>query len=733
MLNLTKSTSIFKSKKKTETRQATAARFIPNLLMTLWISLSMIFGGVVFFSHQVSSIKHQYNPEQDPMGFITMLSVFLAVNLVMGVTMTIGMGKFTKTEWDLEWLTTLPISKPVLLINRLIERAILNPLYLGVIYLPIVLIFKNAHYSIAESLVYGVWTAIPLLFFASAIQTIIDTGLRLKMKPARLKNLQAMASLLSIALLILPQLSAGHFPPHLEYLKNIFGSITLILPFGLIPKMIYSTFPELQDVVLTVVETLVLIGGPYLLLLYQLRDGVVAGSGELSTRSKFIPKIAPSFLSPFMLREIRLLIRDQGYLAQTILTPLMVLGLQIFAVMSEKKIFLAEPKTVASMAFGMAGYSMMFSCFMCVVAEGASLWILYTLPRTLKSILFEKSFKWGVMALLYLLGFFTWAAFQMPHLFEAKSLIPFVLAFIGVPIFAVVTTSLGVLGFEGPSATFQKKMKPSSSYIYMLMMASYIGGFYLPSYFQTFISCFLIAMVAFALWQKAEERLPFLLDPAGMPRPTVSFGDGLIAAQLFLVLQSLLNMFMTDEGASTSGISIFKSFFFSGTLIWITIRIFYWKSETQDIPVFKSQKPFSSLAWGLGAGITGAAIAFGYMAVIKSHGWFSEELKTQLVDRDHLKLWVGVCAVLGAPIFEEFIFRGLIYRGLRRSIHPAFAVLISSLVFAFVHPTMSIIPVAILGVLTAIVFEVTGSLMGPMITHAVYNFSVFVLFPLLST
>ena len=720
MFNLTRSSAFFKSKKKIETRQATVARFVPGLLMTFWIALSMVVGGVVFFDKQISQIRVKFDPTQDPRGFIMMISVFLALYLFMAITMTIGMGKFTKTEWDLEWLTTLPISRPVLLANRIIERAVLNPIYLGCVYLPIVLIFRSAHYSVVDSIFYGVLAAIPILFLAAALQTVIDTGLRMQLKPARLKNIQALASLVSVALLILPRLSMARFPPHYEYLKNIFGPTTLNLPFGLIPKMIFSNFPQFQDLLLLTLELFVLIGLPYMLLLYQLRNGVVAGSGERSTRSKTIPGMSFGFLSPFMIREIRLLIRDQGYLAQTLFTPLMVLGLQIFTVMHDKKMFLGDPKAVASMAFGMAGYSMMFSCFMCVLAEGSSLWILYTLPRTLGSILFEKSFKWAMVALLYLLGFFTWAAFQMPHIFEAKSIIPFCFALIGVPIFA---------GFEGPSATFQKKMKPSSSYIYLLMLVSYIGGFYLQSYFQTFISCFLIAMVAFALWQKAEERLPFLLDPAGMPRPTVSFGDGLIAAQLFLVLQSLFNYGMTSEGGTTSGITIFESFFFSGVIIWISIRLFYWKSETQDIPVFKSKKPLSSLFWGVGTGIIGAVIAFVYMGIIKSHGWFTEELKTQLVDKEHLKLWIGLCAVLGAPIFEEFIFRGLIYRGLRRSIHPFFAVAISSLVFAFVHPAMSIIPVAILGILTALVFEVTGSLMGSMITHAVYNFSVIVLFP----
>jgi membrane protease YdiL (CAAX protease family) len=86
-----------------------------------------------------------------------------------------------------------------------------------------------------------------------------------------------------------------------------------------------------------------------------------------------------------------------------------------------------------------------------------------------------------------------------------------------------------------------------------------------------------------------------------------------------------------------------------------------------------------------------------------------------------LGLWTLPLALIAAPLFEEFIFRGLIFGGLRRSFGVWPATLASAALFAIVHPAISIIPVFILGACAALVYERSRSLLAPMIAHAVYN------------
>jgi len=84
-------------------------------------------------------------------------------------------------------------------------------------------------------------------------------------------------------------------------------------------------------------------------------------------------------------------------------------------------------------------------------------------------------------------------------------------------------------------------------------------------------------------------------------------------------------------------------------------------------------------------------------------------------------VWILPLAVLAAPLFEEFIFRGLIFGGLRRSMPLAAAMAASAAIFAVVHPPISMLPVFIVGLGTAWAYERTKTLLSPMLTHALYN------------
>jgi membrane protease YdiL (CAAX protease family) len=86
-------------------------------------------------------------------------------------------------------------------------------------------------------------------------------------------------------------------------------------------------------------------------------------------------------------------------------------------------------------------------------------------------------------------------------------------------------------------------------------------------------------------------------------------------------------------------------------------------------------------------------------------------------------------AVVGAPVSEELLFRGLFYRALRSSLRAWPAILISSAIFGLMHwvggdPLVSAGPRAILGVFLCLLYERTGSLYPGMAMHAAINSSV---------
>ena len=86
---------------------------------------------------------------------------------------------------------------------------------------------------------------------------------------------------------------------------------------------------------------------------------------------------------------------------------------------------------------------------------------------------------------------------------------------------------------------------------------------------------------------------------------------------------------------------------------------------------------------------------------------------------------IAVLLIVGlAAISEELFFRGFVFSGLRSRMTVWPAALISGLVFGLVHaPTgiTTVIPLAVLGVVLAWLYDKTGSLWPPVIAHALNN------------
>jgi membrane protease YdiL (CAAX protease family) len=78
--------------------------------------------------------------------------------------------------------------------------------------------------------------------------------------------------------------------------------------------------------------------------------------------------------------------------------------------------------------------------------------------------------------------------------------------------------------------------------------------------------------------------------------------------------------------------------------------------------------------------------------------------------------------VIIAPLAEEFIFRGYIYGVLRRNLGIVPGVLLTSLLFASIHLSLSALPALFLfGICLTLAYERTGSLWVPMLMHAGFN------------
>jgi membrane protease YdiL (CAAX protease family) len=87
-----------------------------------------------------------------------------------------------------------------------------------------------------------------------------------------------------------------------------------------------------------------------------------------------------------------------------------------------------------------------------------------------------------------------------------------------------------------------------------------------------------------------------------------------------------------------------------------------------------------------------------------------------------MQLAVALAACVGAPLQEEFLFRGLLYGSLKRYSGTALALISSSLLFGAIHMNLAaFLPLTILGFCFALAYEISGCLWVSILMHALFN------------
>jgi ABC-2 type transport system permease protein len=653
-------------------------------------------------------------------------AIFVGTLLLLAALFMALVGReIAQPQWDLEWLVTLPLPLSTLLSSRLIERAVTNSAGFIVLGPFLSSVAWECGYTWTAPLL-GFGLTIALLFTVATVQTLVDTGLRLSVSPPKLRNLQAVISVVAAVPLLLAMAMGLHDD------SFVFGWVAALpdwmswLPAGLVVRALASadagSAARWDAAMAGEVVATVAVG--YGLLHRQLRHGVVAAGAREAVRRMpaeagraAVPQAIWSWLPVVQRRELRLLGRDRAFMAQTLLFPAVVVGSQVF-LNAGAGVFVgavAHPENLAAIAFALAAYTLMASAFQTLSTEGQALWILFAVPHSLESVLWQKAKLWAAAATVYPLLVFAIAG-AMAGAVSLQFVGAAVVVLLGVPIFAVIATALGVFGCDPLAQEARRRIRPTFLYLYVTLASLYTYAVYASTVWQRAAMVILTALLATALWQRARDHLDFLLDPTASPPSRVSVSDGMIAALMFFVLQALVDILLIRSGIKAAPATvIWIGFAVAGATTYAATQLVYRLAHTTGVPrMFGSDMP-RALLWGVAGGIVASLVGVIYIEVIAAMN-----LLPSRSDRI-VALAIGALAVVAAPVFEEFIFRGLIFGGLRRSLGPGAATLASAAIFAIVHPPLSVIPVFAMGVCAALIYERTKVLVAPMLVHAIYN------------
>jgi membrane protease YdiL (CAAX protease family) len=127
-------------------------------------------------------------------------------------------------------------------------------------------------------------------------------------------------------------------------------------------------------------------------------------------------------------------------------------------------------------------------------------------------------------------------------------------------------------------------------------------------------------------------------------------------------------------------------------------------------------------------GVWGAVALWGLHVTQRSHelavyGFLTDRT---LIDQRYFTTWGLIGAALAVsigPIAEEILFRGVLYRLWERQWGWVAGALLSSTVFAIVHPN-NLIQAFLSAVLYACLYRRTGSLWASILCHFLYNLAI---------
>jgi hypothetical protein len=89
---------------------------------------------------------------------------------------------------------------------------------------------------------------------------------------------------------------------------------------------------------------------------------------------------------------------------------------------------------------------------------------------------------------------------------------------------------------------------------------------------------------------------------------------------------------------------------------------------------------------------------------------------------------VAVTAVGVAPVFEEGLFRGILYPAIKQAGYPLAATWGTAFLFALTHLNLlTFLPLMVFALILSALYERTGHLLAPITAHAAFNAANYVL------
>lgn len=203
------------------------------------------------------------------------------------------------------------------------------------------------------------------------------------------------------------------------------------------------------------------------------------------------------------------------------------------------------------------------------------------------------------------------------------------------------------------------------------------------------------------------------------------FGASVLVANGTLIPVMVLGLIQTQSGYNY-WVNIASA---AGTFAAIVVCWAIWHKQIRlraAKPVDKlSLMPMMVLAASVAVGMNGL---LSLIELYKYSPTFQEISELQM----EVPVWLGILSYgVLAPLGEEIVFRGIIYGQIRRVSNAPAAIVISAVLFGLFHGNLvQFVYALVIGLVLALVRELYGGLLYPMIFHSIANLFVYVMLDL---
>ena len=452
------------------------------------------------------------------------------------------------------------------------------------------------------------------------------------------------------------------------------------------------------------------------------------------------------WFDPLYRKELLWFLRDRGAVVQAVLIPVTAAGFQLFN--------LRGLLVHAGDAWNyFCGAGILFGTYFLLIlgprslaSEGQALWISLTWPRGLESLLKAKAWLWSMVSTAIVMLIFVAAAIRFPGEIWKIALVGVGWYFFSRSMAEKSVTLVTVVSESGEA----QRVPSGRRWATQLGMLTFTIGIMSRQWQVAFVGIIYSLMTSAAMWQNFRARLPYLYDPWSeeQPKPPTLM-NAMIAVSVMVELSAvLMGILLFTLGRNEADWARALSYSIAAvvasalTINYLNDRdvslrdVCLWippphqDEDVQQQPVSISRQISELVAWTptLGLGILAGAIlgSFGriYQFELQHIPRIGEQLAAahrQMHQNLGAQGALFVMAVFFAPLAEEYLFRGLLYKALDREWGGWRAILLSAAFFASYHPPLAWLPVALLGATNSWLFKKTGSLVPAILTHMIYN------------